>query len=135
MWCFTLVSVESEVFLILNETKGNIFCNIKVLNCRPGRKLGNFGNLGNLRNFFSEFFKSEFSILAVGQNRKLGKKKLGIIFPRFPRFPTFPSFRFATFSFSFLFFFSLFINVFSKFLFYICNYSLTLYFINTVRLS
>ena len=27
------------------------------------------------RKFFSEIFKSEFSILAVGQNRKLGNKK------------------------------------------------------------
>ena len=36
----------------------------------PGRKLGKLGNLGNL-----EIFKSEFSILAVGQNRKVGNKK------------------------------------------------------------
>ena len=82
------------------------------------------------RTFFSEIFKSEFSILAVGQNRKFG-----IIFPRFPRFPTFPSFPFATFSISSLIFFSFFINVFSKSLFYICNYSSTLCFIDTVRLS
>ena len=27
------------------------------------------------RKFFSEIFKSEFSILAAGQNRKLGNKK------------------------------------------------------------
>ena len=27
------------------------------------------------RQYFSEIFKSEFSILAVGQNRKLGNKK------------------------------------------------------------
>ena len=49
------------------------------------------------RKNFSKNFKSEFSILAVGQNRKLG-----IITPRFPRFPTFPSFpsfQFAVFSF------------------------------------
>ena len=52
-------------------------------------------------------------------------RKLGIIFPRFPRFSRFPSFWFATFSLSFLFFF-FFINVFSGFLFYICNYSSTL---------
>ena len=55
------------------------------------------------RNFFSEIFKSEFSILAVGQNRKLGNN--GIIFPRFPRFPRFPSFQFASFHFSKTFFF------------------------------
>ena len=36
----------------------------------PGRKLGKLGNLGNL-----EIFKSKFSILAVGQNRKVGNKK------------------------------------------------------------
>ena len=46
-----------------------------------------------------KIFKSEFSILAVGQNQKLG-----ITFPRFLRFPTFRSFRFVTFSFSFLIF-------------------------------
>ena len=42
---------------------------------RPGRKPGNLGNLRNLGNFFPRFFKSEFSILAVGQNRKLRNKK------------------------------------------------------------
>ena len=42
------------------------------------------------RKFFSKNFESEFSILAVEQNRKLG-----IIFPRFP---TFLSFQFAIFS-------------------------------------
>ena len=72
---------------------------------RSGRKLGNLGNVGNVGNFFPRFFP-EFPILAVGQNRKLGKKKtlaqnrkLRIIFPRFP---TFRTFRFATFLFSFL---------------------------------
>ena len=61
-------------------------------------------------------------------------RKLGITFPRFSRFPTFPSFRFATFSFSFLFFSPFFVNVFSNSLIYICNYSSTHYFINTVSL-
>ena len=54
-------------------------------------------------------------------------RKLEIKFPRFPRFPRFPSFRFATFSFSFLIFFSFFRNVFSGSLFYICNHSSTFY--------
>ena len=40
----------------------------------PGRKLGNIGNPGN-SGIFSKNFKSEFSILAVGQNRKVGNKK------------------------------------------------------------
>ena len=44
--------------------------------------------------FFSDVFKSEFTILAAGQNRKRG-----IIFPRFPTFLIFASFRFAIFSF------------------------------------
>ena len=60
------------------------------------------------RNFFSEIFKSEFSILAVGKKHKIQNseiRRLGITFPRFPRFPTSRSFRFATFSFSFLIFF------------------------------
>ena len=55
---------------------------------RPGQ------NPGNLGKFFSKNSKFEFSILAVGQNRKLE-----ITFPWFPRFPTFPSFQSAIFSF------------------------------------
>ena len=82
------------------------------------------------RKFFPENFKSEFSILAVGQNRKLGNKKtrnnISEIFPRFPRF------WYATFWFSFLILFSFFINVFSVPLSYICDYSYTLYFISEI---
>ena len=86
------------------------------------------------RNFFSEIFKSEFSILAVRQNRKLGNKKTR---NNFSEIPTFPSFQFNTCSFSFLIFFSIFVICFffSNSLIYICNYSSTHYFINTVRLS
>ena len=54
------------------------------------RKLG---NLGNLENIIPSFFIFEFSILAVGQNRKLGFKNLEKKILRFPRFPRFPSFR------------------------------------------
>ena len=80
------------------------------------------------RKFFSEIFIYEFSILAVGQIENLEIRKLGIIFPRFLRFPKFPSFRFATFSFSFLIFFFFYrLNIFSGTLFYICNFSSTLY--------
>ena len=50
------------------------------------------------RKKFSKIFKSQFSILIVGQNRKLGNKKTWNNFPRFPRSPTFSSFRFAIFS-------------------------------------
>ena len=57
------------------------------------RKLGNLENLGNLGNIILSFLISEFSILAVGQNRKLGFKNLGKKFPRFSRIPRFPSFR------------------------------------------
>ena len=44
------------------------------------------GNLGNLRNIIPRFLISEFSILAVGKNRKLGFKKIGKKFPSFPTF-------------------------------------------------
>ena len=44
-------------------------------NFLPGSKLGNFGIVGNLENFFSEIFKSKFSIFPYSQNRKLGNKK------------------------------------------------------------
>ena len=77
-------------FLILNEFK------------RPGRKLGNLGN------FFSEIFKSEFSILAVGQNRKLGKKKIQNNFSEisdFSKFSNCHSFIFFLIFFLFFFFF------------------------------
>ena len=33
--------------------------------------------ISETRKFFSEIFKSEFLILAIGQNRKLGNKKTG----------------------------------------------------------
>ena len=58
------------------------------------RKLGNLGSLGNLGNIIPSFLISEFSISAVGQNRKLGFKNLKKKFPRFPRFPSFRSGRF-----------------------------------------
>ena len=59
----------------------------------PNQKLGNLENLRNLGNFIPSFLISEFLILAVGQNRKLGFKNLGKKFLRFPRFPGFPTFR------------------------------------------
>ena len=90
------------------------------------RKLGELGNLENLGNFFPRFLNPSFRFWLYGKIENSEIRKLGIIFPRFPRFPTFPSFGFATFSFSFIIFFSFFINVFSSSLFYICNYSSTL---------
>ena len=92
---------------------------------RPGRKLGNF---------FPFFLNLSFRFWLQGKIENSEIRKLGITFPRFSRFPTFPSFRFATFSFSFLFFSPFFVNVFSNSLIYICNYSSTHYFINTVSL-
>ena len=87
------------------------------------------------RKFFSEIFKSEFWILAVGQNRKLGKKKTPNNFSEISEISDFSEFSICHFFIFFLIFFSLFTNVFSKSLFYICNYSPTLYFINAVQLS
>ena len=75
-----------EHFRILKKT---FLKNEKMAN----RKLGNPGNLGNLGIIIPSFLISEFSILAVGQNRKLRFKYLGKKLPRFPRFPRFPSFR------------------------------------------
>ena len=52
-------------------------------------KLGNLGNLGNLGCIIPSFLISEFLILAVGQNWKLGFKNPRKKFPRFPRFLSF----------------------------------------------
>ena len=82
--------------------------------------------------FFSEIFKSEFSILALGQNQKLGNKKtrntISEIFEVF-------GFLICHFFMFFLNFFKFFYKCFLISLFYICNYSSTPYFINIVRLS
>ena len=98
----------------------------KVGSAWPGRKLGNLGNLGC---FLPRFLNSSFRFWLSGKIENSEVRKLGIIFLRLP------SFRFATFSFFFLNYFFFFINVLSKSLFYICNYSSTLYFVNMVRLS
>ena len=42
---------------------------------QPGWKLGKLENLRKFGFFFLKIFESEFPILAVGQNRKLGNKK------------------------------------------------------------
>ena len=48
---------------------------------------------GNLGNIIPSFLISEFSIFPQSQNRKLGFKNLGKIFPTFKRFPRSLSFR------------------------------------------
>ena len=84
------------------------------------------------RKFFSEIFKSEFLILAVGQNWKVWNTKTRNNFFEVFKISDFCEFWFATFSFSFLFFLSVFISCFSD---YVSNYSSTLYFIDAGRLS
>ena len=84
------------------------------------------------RKFFSEIFKSEFLILALGQNWKLWNKKTRNNFFEISKISDFCEFWFTTFSVSFLFFLSVFINCFSD---YIFNFSSTLYFIDAGRLS
>ena len=109
---------------------------------RSGRKLG--------KKNFSEIFKSEFSILAIGQNRKLGNKKTRNNISEISEISEVSEFSICHFfifflNFFFLFynfdlslfhflsyFFLFFINVFSTSLFYICNYSSTSYFINII---
>ena len=49
------------------------------------------------RKFFSEIFKSEFSILAVGQNRKLGNKKTRGHLPEISDFSDFSKFSICDF--------------------------------------
>ena len=55
--------------------------------------------------FFSDIFKSEFLILAVGQNRKLGKKKTRNNFSEISDFSEFSICHFFIFFFNSLFFF------------------------------
>ena len=96
----------------------------------PGQKLRNLGNPWNLRNFFPGIFKSEFLILAVGQNRKLGKKKTRNNFSEISEISDFSEFSIRHFFIFFLTFLKIFYKCFSKSLFYLCNYSPTLSFIN-----
>ena len=81
----------------------------------------------NTRNFFSEIFKSELSILAVGQNQKLGNKKTWNNVSGISEISGVSEFSICHFFIFFLIFFSFLINVFSGSLFYICNYSSALY--------
>ena len=90
----------------------------------PGQKLRNLGN------FFPGIFKSEFLILAVGQNRKLGKKKTRNNFSEISEISDFSEFSIRHFFIFFLTFLKFFYKGFSKSLFYLCNYSPTLSFIN-----
>ena len=80
------------------------------------------------RKFFSKIFKSEFSILAIGQNRKLGNKKTRNNISEISKFSV--CYFFIFFSYFFLLFF---INVFSgSFFTFVTS---VLHFINIVRLS
>ena len=63
--------LDSNLIFVLHSY---ILINLKPI-LGPVRKLGKFGNLWKLGIFFSEIFKPEFSILTIGQNRKLGNKK------------------------------------------------------------
>ena len=76
--------------------------------------------------FFSEIFQSEFSILAIGQNRKLGNKKTRNNISEISEISEVSEFSICHFFISFLIFFSVVINVFSGSFFYICNFSSTL---------
>ena len=62
------------------------------------------------RKIFSEIFKSEFSILAVGQNRKLGNKKTRNNFSEISKISNFSEFSICHFYIFFLNFFSFFIK-------------------------
>ena len=65
------------------------------------------------RKFFFKIFKSEFSILAVGQNRKLGNKKTRNNFSEISEIFDFSKFSICHFfSFFLNFFFFFFINIF-----------------------
>ena len=62
------------------------------------------------RKIFSEIFKSEFSILAVGQNRKLGNKKTRNNFSEISKISNFSEFSICHFYIFFLNSFSFFIK-------------------------
>ena len=75
------------------------------------------------RKFFCKLFKSEFSILAVGQNQQLKNKKTGNNISKISEISQVPEFLICHFFIFFLNLFFLFLYVFSVSLFYICNYS------------
>ena len=78
------------------------------------------GQVKNSENseIFPVIFKSEFSILAIVQNRKLGNKKTRNNISEVSKF---------SICHFFIFFFVFFINIFPGSFFYICNFSSTLY--------
>ena len=80
--------------------------------------------------FFREFLMRVFDFGCRAKS-KTRKKETRKNFSEISEISDFSEFSICHFIF-FLISFSLFVNVFSKFLFYICNYSLTVYFINTV---
>ena len=50
------------------------------------QKLGNLGKLGKLGIFFPSFLLPSFRFWVLGQNRKVGREKVGKKFPMFPSF-------------------------------------------------
>ena len=80
----------------------------------PGQKLSNLRNPWNLRIFFFGIFKSKFLILAVGQNRKLRKKKTRNNFSEIPKISDFSEFSIRHFFIFFLTFSFFFLNVFQN---------------------
>ena len=90
--------LDSNLIFVLHSY---ILINLKPI-LGPVRKLGKFGNLWKLGIFFSEIFKPEFSILTIGQNRKLGNKKTR---NNISKISEVSEFSICHFLFSFLFFF------------------------------
>ena len=74
------------------------------------------------QNFFSEIFKSEFSILAVGKNKKLGNKKTWNNFSKISQISDVSEFSICHFFIFFRIFFPFFLFVFSNSLIYSFNY-------------
>ena len=70
---------ENSVYLNQNLNLGNRLKNLKSGKSKTQKRR-------KPRNFFPKFSSSEFSILSVVSNRKVGRKKVGKKFPRFPKF-------------------------------------------------
>ena len=141
-WCFLIEDASQRIIFMLqahlskgvekNMPKAWNFTKYK--SCHRSFHHGQVENLETSK--ISEIFFREFLIRVFDFGRRAkSKTRKKETRNNFSEISDFSEFSICHFFIFFLIFFSLFINFSSKLLFYICNYSLTLYLINTIRLS
>ena len=114
----------------LQEEKDNLekqLPDLKTLNLNGQVEKSKTSEISKISEIFSKFFKSEFWVLVVGQNQKLGNKKTRNNFSEISKIFDLSEFLVCHIFIFFLNFLPFFINIFSNSLIYICIYSSTLY--------